>query len=57
MVRGVRVLGFEELLDSDEIAAWQVCLAVVVRVQGEGRVARDLQAFIRVTDCGGCGWR
>ena len=29
MVRGVRVLGFEELLDSDEIAAWQVGLEVV----------------------------
>ena len=50
-------LGFEELLASDEIAAWHVCLAVDVRVQGEGRGAWDLQAFMRVTDCGGCGWR
>ena len=29
MVRGVRVLGFEELLDSDEIGGWQVGLEVV----------------------------
>ena len=50
------MLGSEELLDPDEIAAWQVCLAVVVCVQGEGRGAWDLQAFMRVTDCGGCGW-
>ena len=33
------MLGFEELLDSDEIADWQVCLAVVARVGGAGRGA------------------
>ena len=31
------MLGFEELLDSDEIAGWQVCLAVVARVKGADR--------------------
>ena len=28
------MLGFEELLDSDEIAGWQVCRAVVARCGG-----------------------
>ena len=48
---------FVGMLDPDEIAAWHVCLAVGVRVQGEGWGTWDLQAFMRVTDCGGCGWR
>ena len=51
------MLGFEELLDSDEIAGWQVCRAVVARVGGAGRGAWGRQAFMRVTDWGGCGRR
>ena len=53
----IDMLGFEELLDSDEIAGWQVCRAVVARVGGAGRGAWGRQAFMRVTDWGGCGWR
>ena len=51
------MLGFEELLDSDEIAGWQVCPAVVARVGGAGRGAWGRLAFMRVTDWEGCGWR
>ena len=53
----IDVLGFEELLDSDEIAGWQVCPAVVARVGGAGRGAWGRLAFMRVTDREGCGWR